>query len=62
MNIDTAEIKSRDLVPLEKQQYITDKMIFNLKKGGLEKNTLMILDLIANNNWERPIYFNNTSL
>ncbi|MCK5699893.1 MAG: DUF2723 domain-containing protein, partial [Cyclobacteriaceae bacterium] len=23
---------------------------------------LMILDLIANNNWERPIYFNNTSL
>jgi tetratricopeptide (TPR) repeat protein len=37
-------------------------MVFNLKKGGLEKNTLMILDLIANNNWERPIYFNNTSL
>ena len=22
----------------------------------------MILDLIANNNWERPVYFNNTSL
>lgn len=37
-------------------------MVFNLKKGGLEKNTLMILDFIANNNWERPIYFNNTSL
>lgn len=62
MNIDTADIKSRNLVPQKKQQYITDKMVFNLKKGGLEKNTLMILDLIANNNWERPIYFNNTSL
>ena len=62
LNIDTAEIKTRDLVPLDKHQYLTDKMIFNLKKGGIEKNTLMILDLIATNNWERPIYFNNTSL
>ena len=41
---------------------IPDRMVFRLKKGGLEKNTLMILDLIANNNWKRPIYFNNTSL
>ncbi len=62
LNIDTADIKSRDLVPESKKEYITDRMVFNLKRGGLEKNTLMILDLIANNNWERPIYFNNTSL
>ncbi|MCG8310529.1 MAG: DUF2723 domain-containing protein [Cytophagales bacterium] len=62
MNIDTVGIKSGNLIPEDKHQYITDKMVFNLKKGGLEKNTLMILDLIANNNWERPIYFNNTSL
>jgi len=62
LNIDTADIKSRKIVPEDKVQYITDRMVFNLKKGGLEKNTLMILDLIANNNWERPIYFNNTSL
>jgi len=62
LTIDTADIKNRNIVPMDKQQYIADKMIFTLKKGGLEKNTLMILDLIANNNWERPIYFNNTSL
>jgi tetratricopeptide (TPR) repeat protein len=62
MDIDTADIKNRNIVPEDKQAYLTDRMIFNLKKGGLEKNTLMILDLIANNNWERPIYFNNTSL
>jgi hypothetical protein len=41
---------------------IPDRMVFRLKKNGLEKNTLMILDVIANNNWERPVYFNNTSL
>jgi tetratricopeptide (TPR) repeat protein len=28
----------------------------------LEKKDLAILDLIANNNWERPMYFNYTSL
>lgn len=62
LDIDTTDIKSRNIIPEDKAPYLTDKMIFNLKKGGLEKNTLMILDLIANNNWERPIYFNNTSL
>ena len=62
LDIDTADIKSRKIVPEDKLQYIINRMTFNLKKGGLEKNTLMILDLIANNNWERPIYFNNTSL
>ena len=62
LDIDTVDIISRNLIPENKKQYITDKMIFTLRRGGLEKNTLMILDLIANNNWERPIYFNNTSL
>lgn len=62
LNIDSADVVSRSIVPEDKIEYLTDKMVFNLKKGGLEKNTLMILDLIANNNWERPIYFNNTSL
>lgn len=62
LNIDSADVISRNIIPENKRQYLTEQMVFNLKKGGLEKNTLMILDLIANNNWERPIYFNNTSL
>ena len=62
LDIDTANIKSRNIVPENKHEFLADRMVFNLRKGGLEKNTLMILDLIAQNNWERPIYFNNTSL
>jgi tetratricopeptide (TPR) repeat protein len=31
-------------------------------KNGLYKNDLMILDLIQNNNWNRPIYFNDSSM
>jgi hypothetical protein len=62
LDIDTADIKGRDIVPEDKYKFLTERMVFTLKRNALEKNTLMILDLIANNNWERPIYFNNTSL
>ena len=41
---------------------VVDQMVIGLKGNGLEKKDLMILDLIVSNNWERPIYFNNTSL
>jgi hypothetical protein len=37
-------------------------MTWKLTKGGLEKKDLAILDLMVTNNWERPIYFNPTSL
>jgi hypothetical protein len=37
-------------------------MVWRLTKGGLEKKDLAILDLMVTNNWERPIYFNPTSL
>ena len=41
-----------------------DTLLINLKsnKNGLEKKDLAFLDLLQANNWERPIYFNNTSL
>ena len=62
MNVDTATVKKMGIIPENKLDNITDQMIFTMKRGSLEKNTLMILDLIANNHWERPIYFNHTSL
>jgi len=62
LKVDTSEVKSRDLVPENKQKFIVNRMDFKLKRNGIEKNTLMLLDIINTNNWERPIYFNNTSL
>lgn len=52
----------REIIPEDKQQYFTERMYIDLKGRALEKKDLMILDIIANNKWERPIYFNNTSL
>ncbi len=54
--------ENQGLIPADKKDLLTDKMFLQLKGSALEKKDLMILDLIAANNWERPIYFNNTSL
>ena len=40
---------------------IPDKMVISLKgKGALYKGDLMMLELIANSNWDRPIYVATT--
>ncbi len=52
----------QEIIPDAKQPYFTNRMYIELKGRALEKKDLMILDIIASNQWERPIYFNNTSL
>ncbi len=37
------------------------KMEFELK-GNIGKAELIVLDIIASNNWKRPVYFDNTAL
>lgn len=58
--IDTAKIQG--MLPDYLDDTVTDQMVFRIKGSGLEKKDLAILDLVVNNNWERPIYFNVTSL
>lgn len=62
MDVDTEDVISRGLIPAHLEEKVLPRMTFTVKGGGLEKKDLMILNLIAENNWERPIYFNNTSL
>jgi hypothetical protein len=59
-NIDTAKIQA--MLPDYLDGLVTNQMVFKIKGNGLEKKDLAILDLITNNNWERPIYFNYTSM
>jgi len=44
-------------IPTEYHDKIVDEIKFKLKGNGLYKNKLMVLDILANFNWERPIYF-----
>jgi hypothetical protein len=41
---------------------VVPQMRLRLTGNGLEKKDLAMLDLLATNNWERPLYVNNTSL
>jgi hypothetical protein len=40
---------------------IVDEIIIRIKGQALYKNRLLMLDIIAENNWERPIYFTGGS-
>ncbi len=62
LDINKQAVIENSIIPEGMEDLVVDKMIFQLKGSALYKNDLMILDLIATNNWERPIYFNNTSL
>jgi hypothetical protein len=61
--INKQEIIAKGVVPKEKQNRIVDTVYIKMKESAraLYKSDLMILDLIATSNWDRPIYFNNTS-
>ena len=45
------------IVNEKKSDLIVDEIIIKIKSQALYKNRLIMLDIIAENNWERPIYF-----
>ena len=62
LNVDSAEVLKKGIIPSGKEGLITKQMVIPIKGGALYKNDLALLDIIASNKWERPIYFNQTSL
>ena len=62
LKINREDVVSKGFIPKNLEDKVEDVMQFRLLKGGLEKKDLAILDLIVTNNWERPLYFNHTSL
>lgn len=48
---------AKTFVPKEYHELILDEINFKLNGSGIFKNKLLVLDILANFNWERPIYF-----
>lgn len=64
LDVESAGTKN-NWVPAEWRNEIEDIMRWNIKGGHILKADLMILDIINNvnkNGWDRPVYFNATSL
>lgn len=62
LEVDSAAVASKNIIPEEFAPLFTPQMNLQVKGQYVTKGTLMLIDLITTNNWERPIYFNNTSL
>ena len=59
--VDKASVLKHGIVKEKDADKIVDNIVIEIKGGALYKNRLLMLDIIANNNWERPIYFTGGS-
>ena len=55
--VDKASVLEHGIVKRKDADKIVPYIDIKIKGGALYKNRLLMLDVIANNNWERPIYF-----
>lgn len=60
VNIDKEEVLKNNVVAPKDSAKIVDHIDWNINTQVLSKRDLMVIDLIAHNNWERPIYFSVT--
>ena len=62
LEVDSSFLANDEIVPAKFKGLFSPQMNLQVSGNYVTKGTLMLLDLIVSNNWERPIYFNNTSL
>lgn len=60
ITVDKPAVMSSKTISEKEAPLMVDAIDFQLRRNGIYKNDLMVMDLIANNNWERPIYFSVT--
>ncbi len=61
ITVNKQELLDKGIVPPEMADRIVPEISWHVKQSYLYKNDLMLLDLVASNNWERPIYFTSPS-
>lgn len=57
LKVDKKEVLANGTVAAKDSALIVSELKWTLNKSHILKNTMMILEIIANNNWKRPIYF-----
>ncbi|MBC8148024.1 MAG: DUF2723 domain-containing protein [Bacteroidetes bacterium] len=55
--VDSSQIVNDSIVSPENAHLIVDNVDWTLDKYGVQKNHLMVLDLLSNFDWKRPVYF-----
>jgi len=57
LSINATEVISSHTIPSNQKHLIADKLEWKFNKNHLLKSEMVMLDIIANNRWKRPIYF-----
>jgi len=57
IDVDVPKVLANGTVEPEDSTLVVPIMEWTMPRGSLLKNDLMVLDIIAANNWQRPIYF-----
>ena len=55
------QVIANGIVPAKDSDQIVDEMTLSLSGDIIYKNRMLMLDMVSNNNWERPIYFTGGS-
>jgi len=61
IGVDKASVLKNKIVEAKSADEIVENIFIKLDGNVVYKNRLLMLDIIANNNWERPIYFTGGS-
>jgi MFS family permease len=62
--VDKAKVLANGTVDAKDSALVVDKLMWNLKSNGvnpLTKAYIIMMDILVNNNWERPIYYAATA-
>ena len=59
--VDSATVVNNGTVPKELANRIVKNIDWTITGSYVQKNDLMVIDLLAQNNWKRPIYFAATA-
>jgi tetratricopeptide (TPR) repeat protein len=57
LTVDSLKVLRNGTVPAYMADRIEKAIVWKMKKNTLYKNDLMLLDFLATNNWDRPVYF-----
>lgn len=60
LDIDKEQVLANNVLSPEDTSRMVDYIDWNLRGNVLSKRDIMVIDLIANNDWTRPIYFSVT--
>ena len=57
LKVDKQKILAAGIVPDAKKNQVVNEINWSIKKNYILKKDMMIMDILANFNWERPVYF-----